>query len=353
MASVINMRKKIDVYVKDPVKLSDDLDTQLLGWKVNLVRPFGNCYRAACKSIEKKLKDAEQEHKKAQEEAQKMVEVGMAITCFILDVAASAAITKLAGNVSRIQSTKPIDFFVNETESAGQAAVKFLSQNQAFSDIVIGNLATKTLDTLKGKGIDLFKSESKKAQTSIQSDTSLITFFQGNTKDPETFQNKLLARYEKSIFTLKTLYANGIRDNTDLDEASRRALITLFVSMPIARPPSYEFPASAMVNYVESILWMHHCLRVQAGAKGKIGHLGGGVPGLRMRIAYKINQTIFPPRYITNAGSETSTKSTVDRLYMLWDGHVGPYHVKPMKEIAGINGKSIQSIVTALFAKGS
>ena len=70
-----------------------------------------------------------------------------------------------------------------------------------------------------------------------------------------------------------------------------------------------------------------------------------------MRIAYKVNQAIFPPRYITNAGSATSKNATVDRLYMLWDGHIGPYHVKPMKEIAGTNAKSIQSIIGALFPK--
>ena len=212
-------------------------------------------------------------------------------------------------------------------------------------------MANKALDTLKSKGIDNFKKEAKKAQTSIQSDRSLISFFQGNTKDPETFQNNLLAKYEKSVFALKTLYANGVRDNSDLDEAARRALITLFVSMPICRPPAYEFPSAAMVNYVESILWMHHCLRLKAAAGKKFGHLGGGEPGLRMRIAYKINQTILPPKYITNVGVETSKKSTVDRLYMLWDGHIGPYHVKPMQEVAGFNAKAIQSIVAALFPK--
>lgn len=344
MSVTIDMSKKIDSYIAAPVKLSDDLDTQLLAWKAKLIRPFSDCYRSAVKQSEDRLKQAKLEDDKAKKEAKEMVEVGMAISLFVIDIFASAAVSKIAGAAGRLQSKKSLDHFVKSSESAGAAAVKFLSQGTTMQDVIIGNIATKSLGKLKSTATDAFKKEAMKAGQSAQQTGGLTGEFKKGVKNPEAFASAQLAYYEGRIHDAKVVYANGIRDNGGLSTEQRRALVTLFVTMPLCRPPLHAFPADAMVGYVESILWLHHCLRIQAAAHGGFGHLGGGEPGLKMRIARQVNMALRPTgKIITHRGVATHPGSLSG---MEWDGHVGPYHVGPITELAKTTGGAIDNIVS-------
>jgi hypothetical protein len=337
---IIDMSKRINEYMRDPSRYSVDILHQEGVWRDNLIFPYGTCYSFAFQSMKRKLEDAKLEAKKAEEEAKRIREMGMAICLFVLDVAASSAITKIAGSVSRMQSPKSIDFFLSTSQTSTQAITKFLQQSQTFSDMVIGNLANKTLDVLKNKVfLDSFKSETKKLESTVT--MGLLT--QGVT-DPLVLQNNMLVRYGKSLRSVNALYVNSVR-NAPLDDNTRRQVLTWLATLPIVRPPTRGFPAKAMSEYLEVLLWLNACY--QAGTQPQKGAAFGRVD---WRMGEKMNETFakMTGRYITNNGSAVGNPGA-GGFRMAWDGHIGPYHHQHFKTISNTAAGAIQNILKNMY----
>lgn len=345
MSGSIDMASKVDVYLKTPSLLGDDLDTQLLGWETKLILPYSESYRMAAKTAAERMAKANAAQKTAQEEAQKMVEVGMALTFFVIDIFTGAALSKIAGTASRLKSKQPLDVFIASEKSAGKAAVKYLGQSDSFADTIIGDVATKSLSGLSGAGLLKLRTAMTTLQSAVADTSALKSLFDGTVSDPEAFKTKLMEHYKGKIYDLKVCYANGVRDNTALSDKERRAVVQLMVTAPICRPPVHRFPADAMVMFIEPILWIARCLEIQANAPGGFGHLGGGVPGLGNRIGLQINLMLKQTggTIITNAGIGPSggALSGVE-----WDGHIGPYHVAVLRNMAQTHASGISNILS-------
>ena len=255
--SVIDMSKKIDVYMNNKALFQADLNLQHKEWKQNLILPFGSCYAMAYESIKKKVEEATKEKEAFEKRMKEIAELQMAICLFVLDIAATSALSKVAGAVGRLKSTRSIDFFLSTTKTPGEAATEFLRQSETFVDVVIGNIASKTLDTAKSKLVlDGFKKAVQAGKSDIQ--TTVVDFAKV-AKHPLVHQNDLLIRLSRSITGVEKIYINGVRDMAMPDEV-RRVLLMWLTTVPIARPPSYAFPASAMAGWMEVLLWSNMVL---------------------------------------------------------------------------------------------
>ena len=251
--AVINMSKKIDHYMKDKALYQTDLNLQHKEWKQNLIIPYGSCYTEAYNRVNKKIDEAKKEKKKHDKKMKEIAELHMAICLFVLDIAASSALSKVAGAVSRLQSKKSIDYFLTDNKSAGEAAASFLRQSDTFADVVIGNLASKSLDAAKSKGLmDGFK----KAVTAGKSDiATTVVDFSRQAKDPLVHQNDMLMRLSRCITGVEKIYINGVRD-VQMPDDVRRAFLLWLTTVPIARPPAHTFPSTALTGKMEVLLWV-------------------------------------------------------------------------------------------------
>ena len=183
----------------------------------------------------------------------KIAELHMAICLFVIDIAASSAISKIAGSVSRLQSKKSIDFFLKDDKSAGEAAAEFLRQSDTFTDVVIGNLANKSLDAAKSKGLmDGFKKAVTVGKSEI---ATTVVDFSRQAKDPLVHQNDLLMRLSRCITAVEKIYINGVRD-VEMPAEVKRTFLTWLTTVPIARPPAHAFPSKALTGKMEVLLWV-------------------------------------------------------------------------------------------------
>lgn len=252
--AVINMSKNIDTYMNNKALFQTDLNLQHKEWKQNLILPYGSCYTIAYNSVKDKLEIAKAEREAFEKKMKEIAELQMAICLFILDVAATSALSKVAGSVSRLQTKKPIEFFLTDKKTAGKAATEFLQQSETFTDVVIGNLASKTSDKIKDKVIlDGFKKAVEAGKTDIK--TTAVDFSK-QAKDPLVHQNDLLIRLSRSITAVEKIYINGVRDVTMPDDVKREMLLWL-TTVPIARPPSKPFPSQALAGWLEVLLWVN------------------------------------------------------------------------------------------------
>ena len=343
MTATIDMASKVDIYVRTPGYLGDDLDTQLLAWDTKLIGPYSECYRKATLQAADRMAKAQAAHAKAQEEAQKMVEVGMALTFFVIDIFTAAALSKVAGAASRLKSKQPLDTFIATEKSAGVAVAKYLSQPDTFADTIIGDIASKSLSGLTAVGMTKLKEAMNGLKAGAAATTPLSSMFAGSIPDPEAFRSALMEFYKSRIHDMKVANANGIRDNDGMSPAARRAAIVMLVTSPLCRAPMHRFPDQAMIGFVEPLLWLARSLELQRAAASGFGHWGGGEPGLRMRIAQQINQAMRQQgQIITNRGVELASGALTG---MEWDGHVGPYHVAPMRNLARILAAGLENVL--------
>lgn len=349
--AVVNMSKKIDVYLEDKALFQTDLNLQHKEWKQNLVLPYGSCYTMAYNSVLGKLEAAKEERKAYEKRMKEIAELQMAICLFVLDVAATSALSKAVGSVSRLKSTKSIDFFLTEAKSSGQAATEFLQQSESFTDVVIGNLASKSSDKIKDKVIlDGFKKAVTAGQTDIK--TTAVDFSK-QAKDPLVHQNDLLIRLSRSITGVEKMYINGVRDVAMPNEI-KAILIFWLTTVPIARPPARAFPSSALSGWLEVLLWCEMIFNAAnstiSAAKAKKEKVPYILAHFDRFAARKMNDHFksYTNYHLTSGGYNTGKEPPAQ---WQWHGIVYPDHLVGLKKMAAVCASFIAVYVSHLHTQ--
>ena len=323
----IDMSKKVDIYLKNPVLFQTDLENQKSIWMDNYIRPLGSHYEAALSDIKSVFEEANR--RKAEQNA-RLAKID-AINGLVLSVLfagldmMSAAALKDIKILSRMSSNKGLDFFLGSNQDTASAVKNFLSQSSSISDIVLANLDDKIKSlTQTGtviSGIDLVKKLSNDVQSSAPSDPSVSWI------GVQGFQNNLAIFYSTISRSINEAFVGLVRDSK-LDNGIKRKFIELFVHLPFVLPPTLSMQSfdGFFKTYYEVCYWCDYISSVPAlgffTEKGidqnrKAGIMRDGV------LADTINERLakLTGRYLTNTGGGIVSKSDGD-IRLVWDGYV-------------------------------
>jgi hypothetical protein len=323
----IDMSKKVDIYLKNPVFFQTDLENQKSIWMDNFVRPLGSHYEATLSDIKGVFDEASR--RKAEQDA-RLAKID-AINGLVLSVLfagldmMSAAALKDIKILSRMSSNKGLDFFLGSNPDTAAAVKGFLSQIPSISDLVLANLDDKIKSLIQtstvSSGIDLVKKLSNDIRSSAPTDPS------ASWPGAQTFQNNLAIFYSTTSRSINEAFVGLVRDSKFSNDIKRK-IIELFVRLPFVFPPTLSMQSfeGFFKNYYEVCYWCDYISSVPAlgflTEKGVDPNRAAGM----MRdgiLADTINERLakLTGRYLTNTGGKTVSESGGD-IRLEWDGYV-------------------------------
>ncbi|HOB62743.1 MAG TPA: hypothetical protein PKI41_11590 [Candidatus Competibacteraceae bacterium] len=323
----IDMSKKVDIYLKNPVLFQTDLENQKSIWMDNFVRPLGSHYEATLSTIQDVFKEAA---RRKQEDEARLAKID-AINGLVLSVLFAgidlmgAAALKDVKLLSRMSSNKGLEFFLGSNTDTASAVKNFLSQSASVTDLILANLDDKIKGLVQTgtvtAGIDFVKKVSADVQTAAPSDPS------ASWTGAQAFQNNLATFYSTTSRSINEAFVGLVRDSKFSNDIKRK-LIELFVLLPFVRPPTLSMQSfdGFFKTYYEVCYWCDYISSVPSlgllTEKGVDSNRNVGM----MRDGYladTINERLakLTGRYLTHTGGKMVTDPGAD-IRMEWDGYV-------------------------------
>lgn len=321
----IDMSKKVDIYLKNPVLFQADLENQKSIWMDNYVRPLGSHYEAALNGI-KAVFDEASRRKSEQEARLAKIDAINGLVLSILfsgiDVIGAAALKDIK-ILSRMSSNKGLDFFLGNSPDTATAVKNFLSQSPSITDMVLANLDDKIKSLAQtgsvSSGVDLVKKLINDVQSSAPSDPS------ASWAGVQAFQNNLAIFYSTTSRSINEAFVGLVRDSK-LNSNIKRKLIELFVNLPFVFPPTLSMQSfeGFFKTYYEVCYWCDYISSVPAlglftengiDQNRSTGVMRNGI------LADTINERLakLTGRYLTHTGGAVYKGGDIR---LAWDGYV-------------------------------